>query len=164
MITPNQIAALCARRIVSCRELEHFRSVFATTLEKPLVLESCDKRVAGATEDGVMLELWVWPDLTVSRNYKTGSWTAWQPRALFDREQSILQWGDFGAGEWTEEVPTVAGLYATRDLQGCRGRDRRMELVEGTVRDITTFCPAHKLTEWEGDWWNRPYPRLPGSL
>ena len=164
MITPHQVEALCGKRLVNCRDRAHFEAVFIQEFKRPLELEGFEKKIDGTTEQGFRLKLWVSTGLTVSYNCKTGSWTAWLPKQLADREQAIQEWSDFGGGHWSEEIPTAPGMYATRDLQGHRGRDRRLETVEGVVRDVTVFCPSDKRSEWQGDWWSKPYPALPGAL
>jgi hypothetical protein len=37
---------------------------------------------------------------------------------------------------------------------------RRMQKVDGVVRDVTTHCPATHRTEWQGYWWSEPVPMM----
>lgn len=164
MLTPNQVTALCGRKLLSCRDRKHFVQLFKATFDRKLELEKFDKLIDGTTEAGERMKLWVQAGLTVSHGLQSGVWAAWLPRMAAERETAVLEWGDFGSGTWTEEIPTAPGLYATRDLQGHRARDRRMQLVEGVVRDVTTHCPSHVRSEWQGDWWTKSFPSLPGAL
>lgn len=75
-------------------------------------------------------------------------------------------WAEFCRGVWSSNPPHKGGTWPTRDLNGFRGRDRVFVKVEGKLTDVTPsggFTPKGKLTEWRGEFWSMPYPRLKGA-
>ena len=94
-------------------------------------------------------------------------WSAYETTERVEDRQYYAAWAAFCRGVWVDRVPTEEGVYPVRDLEGCRGRDRTLKRVDGKLKDITAnggFVGSDKVTQWRGDWFSSPYPRLRGAI
>jgi hypothetical protein len=102
--------------------------------------------------------------LTVLESAK-GKYSLFESRARIAERDHINAWARYARGTWTRRVPREPGTYATRTLDGKRGKDRELRLVRDRLVDITdSFVPLGKTTTWQGEFWSEKLPTLPGAL
>lgn len=102
--------------------------------------------------------------LTVVEDAK-GRWAVYESQARVDEREYLSTWGEFVRGCWLSSIPVEPGVYPTRDLEGRKGKDRELRLVQGRLKDCTYgFVGAGKVTEWRGEWWSRKLPNLRGAV
>ena len=94
-------------------------------------------------------------------------WAAYATKAWCDEREYFARWADYCRGTWVDKIPQAEGCYATRDLQGWRGKDRILRRVEGKLLD-TTCCSGMveygRVSSWRGQWWSEALPPLPGAV
>lgn len=94
-------------------------------------------------------------------------WHVYKNRARVEHEEFLSSWQAFMRAGWTSHIPQEEGVYPVRDREMRRGHDRTLKRVQGRLVDITRaggYVSYGKVSEFRGDWWGLPYPRLPGAL
>lgn len=102
--------------------------------------------------------------LVILSNRKKRFWL-FETRARVEEREHLRAWAEFARGRWVAMPPSEAGTYPTRDCEGGRAPDRTFVRVRGALKDTTRgFVSGDKVTEWRGDRWSVPYPKLPGAI
>lgn len=103
----------------------------------------------------------------VATEDKRGRWQAWETRERVEDRDYYRAWNEYCRAGWTAKTPTIEGTFATRTLEGWRGKDRVFRKVEGRLKDVTDgggFVGYGKVTEWRGEFWAMPTPKLRGAI
>ena len=98
-------------------------------------------------------------------------WAAYETKARVEQRQHLSRWASFARGVWTRECPREPGLYPVVALSAAIPSSttfavltdyqfRRLQRVEGVVRDVTTHCPSTHRTQWAGWWWSEALPMM----
>ncbi len=157
---------LLARQLVNWLPCEKFEQAYFDDVGDPAE-EVCVRLFRGTLHKrGVCSFYLLRGGITVVEDARD-RWAAFESEdRLFEREY-YAAWSEFARGCWVGRTPTEPGVYPTRDLEGRRGRDRHLTLVQGKLRDVTPsggFTGSNKVSEWRASWWSLPFPRLRGAL
>lgn len=160
------------RKIYSTRDFEHFAAQWIDDVD------SNGLELARATQviDEPGMRVHLMPnEIAVAHYTRSGKrahqWAAFRTKSYVERQDRIARWSTFARGHWTRECPNEPGMYPVvrRDSAVPESTPftvfveyefRRLQSVEGVVRDVTTFCPATFRTEWKGWWWSEPLPAM----
>ena len=90
------------------------------------------------------------------------NWSLFEAAERVKRNALIKQYADYIRGCWMPHPPNKPGHYAVRARDGSQSY-RELQLVDGRLRDVTAreYLPPGVTTQWQGDWWHMPLPRLP---
>jgi hypothetical protein len=90
------------------------------------------------------------------------NWSLFESAERVKRTACIKAYANYVRGCWLATPPKAPGYYAVRDRQGNQSY-REIKIVNGHLRDISSreFLPPGVVTNWHGDWWHLPLPRLP---
>lgn len=89
----------------------------------------------------------------------------YETKARVDERENLRRWAEYARGCWTKRVPNEPGIWATRDLAGFRGPDKKFEVHAGKLIEVGGgFVGNGKVTEWRGEFWSMAMPPLPGAL
>ena len=92
-------------------------------------------------------------------------WSLYETAEETARRVHLAAWADFARGYWTTRVPEIPGTYPVRNRSGHRGRDHVFVQRGESVYDTDSgFLRQGQKTAWVGQFWNCPYPSLPGAL
>lgn len=92
-----------------------------------------------------------------------GKMSCFETRARVEERAHISAWASYARGSWTKKVPTAAGMYAVRSLDGRLGF-HEFRYSHGALRDISGgHVVGKKSTNWEGWFWSSPLPPYPGA-
>lgn len=128
------------------------------------------KTITLTAENGKESTIWLMPN-GIAVQQDGCVWSAWETLERVARNKQYARWASFARGNWTLQVPSVAGVYpvvareaelpstivfeATVDFAF-----RRLALIEGVVCDVTHYRPTARRSEWRGYWWSEPLPEL----
>lgn len=154
------------RHMLTCQAFGHFCALYEDEIGNPADASVVEQFECDATVTGWCYGFVLASGLCVVMWRDTDRWSLYETRARAEACEYDEEWLAYykTKGHWTREVPTRPGVYATRNRDGITCDDRRFvrTLVgdKEVVRDVTVFCPAHKRTEWAGDFWSLPRPTL----
>ena len=91
-------------------------------------------------------------------------WSLYECESRFREREYHRLWAEFSRGHWTEKCPQEPGFYFVKDRDLGKRSVRKLEKVNGRVRDVSggTVRPG-RISEWAGYWWLPRLAPLPDS-
>lgn len=121
------------------------------------------------------IDVWVMPGgIAVAHFFdgkEGGRWAAYETLERVEHNKHISRWANFARGYWTRVCPTEPGTYPVTAKSSAVRRTtpfavmidfqtRRLQRVEGVVKDVSEFTPATHRSLWQGYWWSEAIPLM----
>ena len=104
------------------------------------------------------------PDGLVALEGTNGKWSLYENETRARDRDHKRAWAEFIRGRWSSRVPTEPGLYFVKDNDLGKRSVRKLEIVNGRLKDTSGGMVRPGLvSEWVGQWWLPAIPGLPGS-
>lgn len=169
------------KRIFSTQFYDHFRAQYLDDVDpRGFDVADATKEITSTDDSGTMHVYLMPAGIAVARfesedKKKPTKWAAFETKERVERAAHLARWAEFARGSWTRACPNEPGRYmvARRDTHVPASTPfpvyvdtewREFQRVEGVVRDVTTHCPAHVRTEWQGYFWSEPLPLMAAPI
>jgi len=161
---------------------DHFRAQYLDDVDPRGFNFSDVKQEFTSIDDKGVMRVYVMPAGIAVAHYepidskkRAPTWAAFETKERVERAAHLARWAEFARGSWTRACPSEPGRYmvARRDTHVPASTPfpvyvdtewREFQRVEGVVRDVTTHCPAHVRTEWQGYFWSEPLPLMAAPI
>ena len=170
----HPLTRLLHRKIFYTKHLEHFKAQYLDDVDPE---GFCDDSALGVEEHETPLariKVFIMPGgicVAFARGVDGVQWAAFETLERVEHRKQLAKWAVFARGFWTLKCPTEPGIYPVMAKSAAIPRNtpfavhmewqtRRLQRVEGTVRDVSEFTPATHRTLWRGYWWSEALPQM----
>lgn len=166
---------LLHRRIFWTTTRDHFTAQYKDDVDPE---GFCDDTALGYEEHGLVdcsIKVWIMPSgICAARavGVEGEQWAAFETLERAGARKLHAAWAVFARGFWTLNCPKEPGVYPacakslaisplTPFTVPIEWQLRRLQRIEGAVRDVTEFTPSTHRTLWRGYWWSEALPQMP---
>jgi hypothetical protein len=167
---------LLHRKLFSTQDLLHFQAVYRDDVDPAGFDKHRATQVKSHTDVTGTYDVWVMPDGIsvlhfISPTKKANKWAAFETLERAEHVKHVSRWSTFARGHWTKDCPKEPGTYpvCARPAAVRRGapwvslidlQTRKLQRVDGHVRDVSEFTPATHRSLWQGYWWSEALPLM----
>lgn len=171
----HPLSRLLHRKLFVTQHQDHFRAQYLDDVDSEGFHEEAALGRESYTDGVSEIFVWIMPGgISVARFVAKGEperWAAYETLERVERAKHIARWADFARGYWTLRCPQEPGTYPVTAKSSAIPRStpfavmidfglRKLQRVEGHVRDVTEFTPSTHRTLWQGYWWSEAIPMM----
>lgn len=174
----HPLTRLLNRKLFVTQHEGHFKAQYLDDVDSEgFTVEAALGTETHTDEDGT-IDVFIMPGgiavahfIGTPSNTNNNRWAAYETLERVERNRHIGRWATFARGYWTRVCPTEPGTYPVTSKSSAVPRrtpfavmidfqTRKLQRVEGVVKDVSEFTPSTHRSLWQGYWWSESIPLM----